>query len=38
MAMTAVEQFKGHGGGAFPGIEIAAGGAETAFAAERYKF
>ena len=34
MAMTAVEQFKGHGGGTFPGIEIAAGGAENGFCSE----
>lgn len=38
VAMTAVEQFEGHGGGAFPGIESATGRTETAFAAKRHKF
>lgn len=36
--MTTVEKFKRHGGGAFFGVEITAGGAETAFTAKRYKF
>ena len=37
VAMTDIDQFKGHTGSAFHGIFIAAGGAETAFAAERDK-
>ena len=37
VAMTDIYQFKGHTGSAFHGIFIAAGGAETAFAAERDK-
>ena len=38
VAMTDIYQFKGHTGSAFHGIFIAAGGAETAVAAERNKF
>ena len=38
MAVTDINQFKGHAGSAFQGIFIAAGGAETAVAAERDKF
>jgi len=37
VAMTDIYQFKGHTGSAFHGIFVAAGGAETAFAAERDK-
>ena len=37
VAVTDIYQFKGHTGSAFHGIFIAAGGAETAFAAERDK-
>ena len=37
VAMTDIYQFKGHTGSAFHGIFIAAGGAETAFTAERDK-
>lgn len=38
VAVMDVYQFKGHAGSAFHGIFIAAGGAETAVAAERDKF
>lgn len=37
VAVTGIYQFKGHTGSAFHGIFIAAGGAETAFTAERDK-
>ena len=37
VAVTDIYQFKGHTGSAFHGIFIPAGGAETAFAAERDK-
>ena len=37
VAVTGIYQFKGHTGSAFHGIFVAAGGAETAFAAERDK-
>ena len=37
VAMTDIYQFKGHTGSAFHSIFIAAGGAETAFTAERDK-
>ena len=34
MAVWGLNEFEGDGGGAFYGVEVAAGGAETAFAAE----
>ena len=37
VAVTGIYQFKGHTGSAFHGIFVAAGGAETAFTAERDK-
>lgn len=37
VAVTDINQFKGHAGSAFHGIFIATGGAETAFTAERDK-
>ena len=38
VAVTDINQFKGHAGSAFHGIFNSAGGAETAVAAERNKF
>ena len=38
MPVGNIDQLKGHGGSAFHGIFIAAGGAEAAVAAERDKF
>jgi len=38
MTMDNIDQFKGHRGGALHGIEIAAGGAETAVTTEGDKF
>ena len=37
VAVRDIDEFKGHTGSAFHGIFIAAGGAETAFTAERDK-
>ena len=37
VAVGDIDEFKGHTGSAFHGIFIAAGGAETAFTAERDK-
>ena len=38
MAVGDIDQFKGHGGSALHGVEIPAGRAEAAVAAERNKF
>lgn len=38
MTMTTIEKFKGHGGGAFSGIKIAAGWTKPTFAAKSNGF